>query len=86
MTESVYQAKNERARRYVNTCVMIFGSINRGKRSTANNESEVNALAGVKSPPSSVNIPKETTVTNTGILFSIKVFNCDCKGKKVSRS
>lgn len=47
-----------------------------GKRSTANNERDVNALAGVRSPPSKVNTPKETTITKTGILFNMKLFNC----------
>lgn len=65
-----------------NTWVMMFGSMNRGNRSTWNNESDVNALAGVKSPPSSENIPKDTTVTITGILFNIKLFNCTSKKRK----
>lgn len=51
-----------------------------GKRNTANNESDVKALAGVNSPPSNVNNPNETTITTTGILFNIKVFSC----KKIS--
>lgn len=58
------------------TCVIMFGSMKSGKRKTANNERDVNARAGVKSPPSKVNIPNETTITTTGILFSIKLFNC----------
>jgi len=37
----------------------------------------VNALAGVNSPPSKVNTPKEVTVTRTGMLFSIKLFSCN---------
>jgi hypothetical protein len=37
----------------------------------------VNALAGVNSPPSKVNIPKEVTVTRTGMLFSINLFSCN---------
>ena len=41
----------------------------------------MNALAGVNSPPSKVNIPKEVTVTRTGMLFNIKLFNCN--GKKI---
>ena len=62
------------------TCVIIFGSMNSGKRSTANKERDVNALAGVKSPPSKVNIPNETTITTTGMLFRMKLFNCKiCK-------
>lgn len=65
------------------TCVMTFGSIKSGNRKTANKESDVNALAGVKSPPRSENIAKETTVTITGILFSIKLFSCKCKDKDV---
>jgi hypothetical protein len=37
---------------------------------------EVNALAGVRSPPSKVNIPNEITVTTTGKLFSINPLHC----------
>jgi len=37
----------------------------------------VNALAGVNSPPSKVNTPKEVTVTRTGMLFSIKLLSCN---------
>lgn len=48
----------------------------RGIRSNANRESDVNALAGVKPPPSKVNVPNETTVTTTGMLFSMKLLNC----------
>lgn len=48
-----------------------------GKRRTANKESDVKALAGVNSPPSNVNNPNETTMTTTGILFNINVFNCN---------
>jgi hypothetical protein len=48
----------------------------KGNRSTVNSESDVNARAGVKFPPSKVNNPKEVTVTTTGMLFSIKLFNC----------
>lgn len=48
----------------------------RGNRSTENRESDVKALAGVKSPPSKVNTPNEITVTKTGMLFSINEFNC----------
>lgn len=47
-----------------------------GKRSTANKERDVKALAGVRSPPSKVNTPNETTITKTGILFNMKLFNC----------
>lgn len=57
----------------------MLGSIIRGNRSTANNESDVNALAGVKSPPKAVNNPKAVTVTKTGMLFSMKLFNCKNK-------
>ena len=53
--------------------------MNRGKRSTANKESDVNARAGVRSPPSSVNNPNEVTVTRTGRLFSINPLNCKTK-------
>lgn len=49
----------------------------KGNLRTAKRESEVNALAGVKSPPSKVNAPNETTVTTTGMLFSIKLLNCN---------
>lgn len=48
----------------------------KGFRSTAKSESDVNALAGVKSPPSRVNAPNETTVTTTGMLLSMKLLNC----------
>jgi hypothetical protein len=48
----------------------------KGNRSTVNKESDVNARAGVKFPPSKVNKPKEVTVTTTGMLFSIKLLNC----------
>ena len=51
----------------------------RGKRSTANKESDVNALAGVKFPPSNVNIPKDITVTKTGMLFSMNPLHCKQK-------
>lgn len=57
-------------RKEVKTWVIILGSMNRGNRSTANRESDVNALAGVRSPPSKVNNPNEITVTTTGMLFS----------------
>lgn len=52
-----------------------LGSMFKGKRKTANRDIDVNALAGVKSPPSKVNIPNEVTVTRTGMLFSIKVLS-----------
>lgn len=55
---------------------MVLGSMKRGNRSTANRESDVKALAGVKSPPRNVKTPNETTVTRTGMLFSINPFNC----------
>ena len=48
----------------------------RGNRSTTNRESDVKALAGVKSPPSNVNTPNEITVTKTGMLFSINELHC----------
>ena len=48
----------------------------KGNRSTANRESDVNALAGVKSPPSKVNAPNEVTVTITGMLFRMKLLHC----------
>lgn len=47
----------------------------RGKRNTANNDRDVNALAGVRSPPSRENTPNEMTITTTGILFRMKLFN-----------
>lgn len=53
--------------------------MNRGNRNTANRESDVNALDGVKSPPRTVNNPKAATVTKTGMLFNIKPFNCKNK-------
>ncbi len=58
--------------------------MNKGKRSTANREREVNALAGVRSPPSKVNIPNEITVTTTGVLFSINPFHCKTR-ERVSK-
>lgn len=61
------------------TCVIIFGSINNGKRRTANNESDVNAFAGVKSPPSRENSPNDTTITMTGILLRINMLHCKTK-------
>jgi hypothetical protein len=48
----------------------------RGNLRTAKRERDVNALAGVKSPPSRTKTPNETTVTTTGMLFSIKLLNC----------
>ena len=51
----------------------------KGNRSTAKRESDVNALAGVNSPPRKVNTPNEVTVTTTGMLLSIKLFNCKTK-------
>lgn len=59
-----------------NTCVIILGSMNRGNLRTANSDRDVNALAGVRFPPSRVNIPNEITITTTGILLSMKLFNC----------
>lgn len=53
--------------------------MNKGKRKTANNESDVNAFAGVKSPPSKENTPNDITVTTTGMLFRIKELNCKKK-------
>lgn len=53
--------------------------MNRGNRSTANSEIEVKALAGVKFPPSKVNMPNEMTVTTTGMLFRMKPFNCQMR-------
>lgn len=58
------------------TWVIKFGSMKRGKRKTANSESDVNAFAGVRSPPSSENTPKDITVTITGMLFRIKELHC----------
>lgn len=52
----------------------------KGNRSTAKRESDVNALAGVKSPPRKVNIPNDVSVTTTGMLFSIKLLNCKNRG------
>lgn len=57
--------------------------MNNGKRSTENKESDVNALAGVRSPPSKVNTPNEITITTTGILFNIKLLHCKTTKKKI---
>lgn len=50
----------------------------------------MNALAGVRFPPSKVYNPKEITVTTTGMLFSINPLHCkrnrirdDRRGEKV---
>lgn len=59
----------------------MFGSMNKGKRSTENSERDVNALAGVRSPPSNENTPNETTVTRTGMLFSMNILNCRANGR-----
>lgn len=48
----------------------------KGNRRTAKRESEVKARAGVRSPPNKVNIPNETTVTRTGMLFNMKLLHC----------
>lgn len=48
----------------------------RGNRSTENRESDVKALAGVRSPPSKVNTPNVITVTKTGMLFRINPLHC----------
>ena len=61
----------------LHTWVIRFGSIKSGNLKTANNEREVNAFAGVKSPPRREYTPNETTVTTTGILFRIKLFSCN---------
>lgn len=53
----------------------------KGNRSIAKRESDVNALAGVRSPPSKVNNPNEVTVTTTGMLFSMKVLHCKTRNK-----
>jgi len=58
------------------TWLSRFGSMLRGNLRTAKRERDVNALAGVKSPPSRTKTPNETTVTTTGMLFSIKLLNC----------
>ena len=58
------------------TSVIILGSMKRGKRSTANRDRDVNALAGVRFPPSKVYIPNEITVTIIGMLFSMKLLHC----------
>jgi len=58
----------------------------RGNRSTANRESDVKALAGVKSPPSKVNTPNEITVTKTGMLFSINELHCQEEFNKEMKS
>ena len=53
----------------------------KGYRSIAKRESDVNALAGVRSPPSKVNDPNEVTVTIIGMLFSMKVLHCEWGNK-----
>jgi len=58
----------------------------RGNRSTTNRESDVKALAGVKSPPSNVNTPNEITVTKTGMLFSINELHCQEEFNKEMKS
>lgn len=58
----------------------------RGNRSTANRESDVKALAGVKSPPSKVKTPNEITVTKTGMLFSINELHCQEEFNKEMKS
>ena len=63
------------------TWVIKFGSMNKGKRNTAKSERDVNALAGVKFPPSKVYTPNETTVTTTGMLFSINLLHCKTREK-----
>lgn len=50
--------------------------MNKGNLNTENNESDVNAFAGVKSPPRREYTPKEATVTKTGMLFRMKLLNC----------
>jgi hypothetical protein len=56
--------------------------MNSGNLSTAKSEREVNAFAGVRSLPRSENMPKARIVTQTGMLFSKKLFTC---GKKLAR-
>lgn len=58
----------------------------KGNRRTAKRESEVNARAGVKSPPSKVNVPNETTVTITGMLFNMKLLHCKTTYKEIISS
>ena len=58
----------------------------RGNRSTTDRESDVKALAGVKSPPSNVNTPNEITVTKTGMLFSINELHSQEEFNKVMKS
>lgn len=53
-----------------------MGSKIKGNRSTAKRDNDVNALAGVKSPPRKVKAPNEITVTTTGMLFNTKLLNC----------
>ena len=48
----------------------------RGDLRTEKRERDENALAGVNSPPNRTKTPNETTVTTTGVLFSIKLLNC----------
>lgn len=66
------------------TCNIIFGSTKNGNRSTANKDSDVNAFAGVRTPPNNENSPNETTITTTGILFKTKLLHCERKRKKWS--
>lgn len=72
----IAKIKGRRERKSCQTWVNKLGSMLRGYRSIENRESDVNALAGVKSPPSKVNAPNEIAVTKAGMLFSKKLLNC----------
>jgi hypothetical protein len=74
---------NRRENIILHTWVIRFGNMKSGNLKTANNEREVNAFAGVKSPPSREYTPNETTVTTTGILFRIKLFSCNKQKKMI---
>ena len=63
------------------TCVIKFGSMNKGKRKTENSERDVNAFAGVRSPPSKEYTPNDITVTKTGMLLRIKELHCKNSNK-----
>lgn len=62
---------------------MILGSINRGNRSIANNESDVNVFVGVRLLLSKENILNEITVIIIGMLFRRKLLYCKKKMKYI---
>lgn len=54
----------------------MFGSMKSGNLRTAKSEREVNAFAGVRSPPVRVYSPNAIIVTRTGMLFNRKLLIC----------